>query len=63
MFFSDFLKLSRDVDVLISLGNAFHSFGAEAENDPSYRAVFDLGTELHVTDRKLQSWVQVLISQ
>ena len=28
-------------------------------NDPSYRAVFDLGTdkEPHVTDRKLRLWV------
>ena len=35
------------------------NFGAVAENDPSYRAVFDLGTdkEPHVTDRKLQLWV------
>ena len=59
MILADFLKLSRDEHVLISLGNAFHNFGAVAENDPSYRAVFDLGTdkETHVTDRKLRLWV------
>ena len=51
--------MSRDEDVLIPLGNAFHSFGAVAENDPSYRAVLDLGTdkEPHVTGRKLRLWV------
>ena len=31
-FFADLLKLSRDDNVLISLGNSFHSFGAEVEN-------------------------------
>ena len=59
MSFADFLELSRDEHVLISRGNAFHNFGAVAEKDPSYRAIFDLGTdeEPHVPDRKLRLWV------
>lgn len=42
--FTGRLKLSSEDDALISLGNEFHNFGAELENDPSKRHILDLGT-------------------
>ena len=52
-----FLKLSSVVEVLP--GKAFHSFGAEVENELSYRVVLDLGTfkEPSVIERRLRLWV------
>ena len=40
-----FLKISSEVDLLISLGNDFDIFGEEAENDTSNTAIHDMGTE------------------
>lgn len=39
-----FLKLSREPASLTDWGRAFHSLGAEQENEPLYKDVRDLGT-------------------
>ena len=40
---SDYAAL-REVDFLTDSGKVFHSRGSEEENEPSYIALFDLGT-------------------
>ena len=42
--FMFFLKTFRETAFLTFWGRAFHSLGAEHENDPSYIAVRDFGT-------------------
>lgn len=43
----------RDVFVLSDIGNAFHNLEAECENERSYSAVLDLGTERRPFDDDL----------
>ena len=43
--FTNRLRFSKEVAILISLGGEFHNFGAKAENGLSKRDVLDLGTD------------------
>ena len=58
--FKVFLKTFREPAFLTFWGRAFHSLGAEQENDPSYIAVRDFGTNSDSTYRLIVSLGNVL---